>query len=113
MYNQQLETFIAVADAGSFSKAGERLYITSTAVIKQINTLEKRMQVRLFDRSNKGVTLTRAGESFYKDAKHILQYMDDSVQRATGHGFGGGCHPHRNVPDDACPGPSRPVAFPS
>jgi DNA-binding transcriptional LysR family regulator len=82
MYNQQLETFIAVADAGSFSKAGERLYITSTAVIKQVNTLEKRMQVRLFDRSNKGVTLTKAGKSFYKDAKHILQYMDDSVQRA-------------------------------
>jgi DNA-binding transcriptional LysR family regulator len=82
MYNQQLETFIAVADAGSFSKAGERLYITSTAVIKQINILEERMQVRLFSRSNKGVTLTKAGESFYRDAKYILQYLDDSVLRA-------------------------------
>lgn len=82
MYNQQLETFIAVADAGSFSKAGERLYITPTAVIKQINILEERMQVRLFSRSNKGVTLTKAGESFYRDAKYILQYMDDSAQRA-------------------------------
>ena len=82
MYNQQLETFIAVADAGSFSKAGERLYVTPTAVIKQINTLEERMRVRLFSRSNKGVVLTKAGESFYGDAKHILQYMDDSVLRA-------------------------------
>jgi DNA-binding transcriptional LysR family regulator len=82
MYNQQLETFIAVADAGSFSKAGEKLYITPTAVIKQINILEERMQVQLFVRSNRGVTLTKAGESFYKDTKYILQYMDDAVQRA-------------------------------
>lgn len=82
MYNQQLETFIAVADAGSFSKAGEKLYITSTAVIKQMNTLEDRLQVRLFIRSNRGVRLTKAGESFYRDAKHILQYTADSIQRA-------------------------------
>ncbi|MBB5183405.1 LysR family transcriptional regulator [Catenisphaera adipataccumulans] len=82
MYNQQLETFIAVAEAGSFSKAGEKLYITSTAVIKQINILEERLQVKLFSRSNKGVALTKAGESFYKDTKYILQYMDDSVRRA-------------------------------
>lgn len=82
MYNQQLETFIAVADAGSFSKAGEKLYITSTAVIKQINTLEDRLQVRLFNRTNQGVRLTKAGESFYRDAKYILQYTADSVQRA-------------------------------
>jgi DNA-binding transcriptional LysR family regulator len=82
MYNQQLETFIAAADAGSFSKAGEKLYVTSAAVIKQINILEARMQVKLFNRSNKGITLTKAGESFYRDAKYILQYMDDSVLRA-------------------------------
>lgn len=82
MYNQQLKTFVAAAETGSFSKAGEKLYITPTAVIKQINLLEERMQVRLFCRTNKGVTLTRAGESFYKDAKYLLQYMDDSVQRA-------------------------------
>ena len=82
MYNQQLETFIAVAEAGSFSKAGEKLYVTSTAVIKQINILEDRLQVRLFHRSNQGVQLTKAGESFYRDAKYILQYTADSVQRA-------------------------------
>lgn len=40
MYNPQLETFISVADAGSFNKAAEQLYITPPAVIKQINLLE-------------------------------------------------------------------------
>lgn len=40
MYNPQLETFIRVADAGSFNKAAEQAYITPTAVLKQINLLE-------------------------------------------------------------------------
>lgn len=36
MYNPQLETFLRVADAGSFNKAAEKMYITPTDVIKQI-----------------------------------------------------------------------------
>lgn len=40
MYNPQLDTFLHVADAGSFNKAAEESYITPTAVIKQINLLE-------------------------------------------------------------------------
>lgn len=43
MYNPQLETFIKVADAGSFNKAADELYITPTAVIKQINSLENHL----------------------------------------------------------------------
>ena len=42
MYNPQLETFLRVADAGSFNKAAEESYITPTAVIKQMNLLESR-----------------------------------------------------------------------
>lgn len=51
MYNPQLDTFICVADAGSFNKAAEELFITPSAVIKQINLLEKSIDVRLFDRT--------------------------------------------------------------
>lgn len=47
MYNPQLETFIRVADAGSFNKAAEDAYITPTAIIKQINSLEKKIGVKL------------------------------------------------------------------
>ena len=82
MYNPQLETFIRVADAGSFSKAAEESYITPTAVMKQINSLEKSLGVRLFDRSHRGLTLTDAGRSMYRDAKYIVQYCRDSVTRA-------------------------------
>lgn len=48
MYNPQLETFIKVADAGSFNKAAEESYITTTAVIKQINLLEDSPQTQTF-----------------------------------------------------------------
>lgn len=82
MYNPQLETFIRVADAGSFHKAAEESYITPTAVIKQINLLEASLGVKLFDRSHRGLTLTRAGRSVYQDAKYIIQYCRDAVIRA-------------------------------
>ena len=82
MYNPQLETFLRVADAGSFNKAAEESYITPTAVIKQINLLEESLGVKLFDRSHRGLQLTKAGRSMYQDAKYIIQYCRDSVTRA-------------------------------
>lgn len=82
MYNPQLETFLRVADAGSFNKAAEEAYITATAVIKQINLLEDSLGVKLFERTHRGVILTKAGKSLYQDAKYIIQYCKDSVTRA-------------------------------
>ena len=82
MYNPQLETFLRVADAGSFNKAAEEAYITPTAVIKQINLLEGSLDVKLFQRTHRGLTLTEAGKSLYRDAKYIIQYCRDSVARA-------------------------------
>lgn len=82
MYNPQLETFIRVADAGSFNKAAEEAYITPTAVIKQINLLENSLDVKLFDRTHRGLNLTKAGKSLYNDTKYIIQYCKDSVIRA-------------------------------
>lgn len=82
MYNRHLETFISVADMGSFSKAAETLYISSTAVIKQINLLEQEIGVTLFERTHSGILLTKAGRSVYGDAKYLIQYSKDSITRA-------------------------------
>ncbi|WP_286356324.1 LysR family transcriptional regulator [Ileibacterium valens] len=82
MYNPQLETFIRVADAGSFNKAAEKSFITPTAVIKQINLLEDSLGVKLFDRTHRGLHLTKAGHSLYQDSKYIIQYCRDSLSRA-------------------------------
>lgn len=82
MYNPQLDTFLRVADAGSFNKAAEESYITPTAVIKQINLLESKLDIKLFERTHRGLVLTNAGRSLYNDTKYIIQYCRDSVTRA-------------------------------
>ncbi len=82
MYNHQLDTFICVADAGSFSKTAELLYVSSTAIMKQINLLESSLGVQLFIRTPRGLTLTDAGKSYYQDAKYIIQYSKDARTRA-------------------------------
>lgn len=82
MYNPQLETFLWASDLGSFNRTAEQMFITPTAVIKQINLLEDSLGVKLFERSHRGLTLTKAGVSLYKDAKYVVQYCKDSVSRA-------------------------------
>ena len=82
MYNHQLDTFIVVADSGSFNKAAEALFISPPAVIKQINLLEDSLGVRLFTRTHRGLQLTKAGQSVYEDARYIIAYCRESVERA-------------------------------
>lgn len=82
MYNSQLETFLKVADSGSFSKAAEILYISPTAIIKQINILEERIGVKLFIRTHRGLILTEAGKSFYKDSKYIIKFSKNAIEKA-------------------------------
>jgi hypothetical protein len=50
MVNQQIITFIKVADCGSFSKAAEEMFVSTVAVMKQVNTLESRMGIKLLIR---------------------------------------------------------------
>ena len=82
MISRQLETFLKTADAGSFGKAADALYISTPAVVQQINLLEDSLGFRVFDRSNRGVKLTPAGRSLYEDAKTLLRLADDAVKKA-------------------------------
>ena len=82
MYNPQLDTFVKVADLGSFSKAAESMYISSPAIIQQINLLEASCGFKLFLRSNHGVKLTPAGRSLYEDAKTIIRLSQDALNKA-------------------------------
>lgn len=82
MYNPQLDTFICVVEAGSFSKAADKLYISPLAVIKQINSLENNLGVQLFARTHRGLVVTAAGESLYQDAKYMVNYSKEAIERA-------------------------------
>lgn len=82
MYNHLLDTFITVADCGSFTKASEKLYISPTAVMKQMNALEEHLDLKLIDRTPSGIRLTRIGASIYQDAKYMIDYSQKSIAKA-------------------------------
>ena len=81
LYNHQLETFLTVADSGSFRRAAEALYISPTAVQKQITLLEENLGTRLFQRTHHGLTLSGAGRSLYADAKYLLSFSNEAETR--------------------------------
>ena len=72
MYNHQLDTFIVVAETGSFARAAATLFISSSAVIQQINNLERDLKVTLFSRGRKGVSLTEAGTYLLGQAREAV-----------------------------------------
>lgn len=82
MYEPMLLTFLAVADCGSFTKAAEQLYISPTAIMKQMNSLEKQLDVQLIERAPSGVSLTEAGKIIYNEAKFIIEYSKKTIANA-------------------------------
>lgn len=77
MYNKQLDTFLKVAELGSFSKAATALYITPSAVIQQINSLENSLNVRLLTRTPRGTELTAAGALLAQEGKTLIEQCSE------------------------------------
>ena len=72
-----LQAFLAVAEAGSFSRAAERIHLTQPAISKRIATLEKQLGIRLFDRIGRGIRLTEVGEALLTRARAVLKELED------------------------------------
>ena len=70
--------FLATADAGSFTKAAERLHLSSSAVSKSVARLEERLGVILFERSTRRLKLSSAGQAYYATCKRVLQELTDA-----------------------------------
>ncbi|MGV8842773.1 MAG: LysR family transcriptional regulator [Pseudomonas sp.] len=73
-----LNAFIAIAETGSFSAAGERLHLTQPAISKRIASLEAQLALRLFDRLGRAISLTEAGRALLPRAYQILEVLDDT-----------------------------------
>ena len=69
---RQLRYFIAVAETLNFSRASESLFLSQSALSRQISDLEDELGLRLFDRDNRNVTLTEAGRLLLGEAREIL-----------------------------------------
>ncbi len=75
----QLTTFLEVAKLGSFSRAGQKVFRSQSAVSAQIRLLEQDYGDRLLDRSGKDVSLTPAGRVLFAYAERLLQMRDESL----------------------------------
>src|SRR2546429_9857142 len=67
----KLRIFQAVADAGSFTHAGESLKLSQSAISRQIGALEEQLGVMLFHRHARGLILTEQGELLYRTARDM------------------------------------------
>jgi DNA-binding transcriptional LysR family regulator len=76
-----LEAFVAVADAGSFSRGAEHVHLTQPAISKRIAALEDELGARLFDRSGRQAQLTHAGRELLAQARAILSEVSEAKRR--------------------------------
>lgn len=78
----QLECFVQAAETLNFSKAAQKMCITQPAITYQIRSVEKELDVVLFERNTRHCRLTAAGQSFYQDAIQLCSYYHQAVQKA-------------------------------
>ena len=72
----KLRIFHAVAEAGSFTHAGETLNLSQSAVSRQIRALEQELKVPLFHRHARGLILTEQGELLYRTAHDVFMKLE-------------------------------------
>ncbi|TIP98352.1 MAG: LysR family transcriptional regulator, partial [Mesorhizobium sp.] len=74
-----LRTFVAVADAGNFTKAAVQAGRTQSAVSMQMKKLEDMVGDSLFERGSRGVALTRRGGELIVNARRIVSLLDETA----------------------------------
>jgi len=95
----QLRTFIAAADEGSFSAGGRRLRRAQSVVSQTLANLEAQLSVKLFDRSSRSPVLTSEGVALLAEARMVVSGMDAFKARAKG--MSDGLEPELSVVVDA------------
>lgn len=75
-----IDEFVAVAETGGFSKAAQRLRISSSQVSRQIAALEERLQARLFFRTTRSVALTEAGRGLLERCQRLIDERDEALR---------------------------------
>jgi DNA-binding transcriptional LysR family regulator len=76
---RQLQAFIAVAEAGQFTRAAQRFHVSQSALSILIKELEEVLGVMLFDRSTRSLRLTAAGELFLERVRHVVLELDQAL----------------------------------
>src|ERR1700687_1272142 len=80
---EKLKIFHVVAEAGSFTHAGEALNLSQSAVSRQISALEQELKVPLFHRHARGLILTEQGEVLYRTAHEVFMKLEAARAKLT------------------------------
>jgi DNA-binding transcriptional LysR family regulator len=94
----QLRSFLAIVDTGSFTRASERVHKTQSAVSMHIKRLEERLGRALFDKQGRGVRLSQDGEKLVDYARRMLQIEASAVAAISNKGLTGNVR--LGIPDD-------------
>ena len=78
---RQLRYFIAIAEEGSLSAAAQRVNVAQPSLSQHVQSLERDLDVKLLDRSPRGVTLTQSGEVLLSHAREIVRALDVAVEQ--------------------------------
>ena len=73
---QQLVYVTKVAECGSITEAARRLYVSQPSITSAIHDLEQEMNVRIFDRTNKGVVVSAEGDTFLGYARQVIEQAE-------------------------------------
>ncbi|RTZ61691.1 MAG: LysR family transcriptional regulator [Gammaproteobacteria bacterium] len=73
-----IELFVRVVKAGGLAAAGRQIGLSPSSMTARINALEQRYQTRLLNRTTRRISLTDAGESFYRSCQRILEQLEDA-----------------------------------
>ena len=84
----QLKYVVEVAQTGNITEAAKRLYLSQPSLTNAIRELEKEMQITIFCRTNRGVTVTNEGDLFLSYARQVLEQTDLLTEKFTGKGAG-------------------------
>ena len=80
---RQFRYFIAAATTGQFSTAAIAEHVSQSAITNAVQSLERRLKLKLFDRLPHGVALTPEGQVFFHHAMHVMDAVNDALNHAT------------------------------
>ena len=73
---QQLKYVVTVAETGTITEAAGKLYISQPSLTNAIHELEREMQIVIFNRTNKGISLSKEGDIFLGYARQVLEQAE-------------------------------------
>jgi DNA-binding transcriptional LysR family regulator len=82
---QEMASFVAVVDAGSFVRAAEATDLSKAAISRHVADLEQRLGVRLLHRTTRRLSLTFEGQAFHARCKELLASVDEAEDEITAH----------------------------